>query len=63
MKALLIIWIFNAAERALDMEPMPDLAACEIVLTEALERMEEYKRIGGMNKGVGGICVEVPTNE
>ena len=45
------------------MEPMPDLAACEIVLTEALERMEEYKRIGGMNKGVGGICVEVPTNE
>ena len=60
MEALLIIWIWNAAERGIDIEPMPDVATCEIVLAETLKQINTHKTFKGPNRGAAGICVKVP---
>lgn len=59
MKALLIIWLWNAGELALTSEPMPDLATCETVLTATVETMNAHKTLKGMNRGAYGVCVKV----
>ena len=59
MKALLIIFLWNAGELAITSETMPNMATCEAVKAQVEATLNKSKYLKGMNRAAVAECFEV----
>lgn len=60
MKALLIIFLWNAGELAITSTPMPDRTTCEAVRVDIETQLNKNKYLKGFNKQAIVQCYDVP---